>query len=365
MRRPAFPLRASLTVVMAVAVVAAGPAAWADTYVDDAVQGLGESAAWVSDEVSERLDLARMTAGDPEGLVTVVVLPEQASLEATVADMAEEVARRAGRRTVLAAIGRDFSARSADLPAGEAARLANEAEGAGASLQDALASAVTALAGALAGSSAPASTPAPARRGAGFGAGRVVGTVLGILVVVGLGAGIARLAVRRRGRRTLRVSRATPDDVAAHLTALRALRGRYLSLPPASHVQGAGMAEVMTRIIADTSELFRRLARRGQRDQMAVAEVEYRDQLAKVAEVLGEDYYLDILARPDLWEDPAGRVEAVDRAVRAFAEQIVANIRQVNAAQDLRFQVSLDALARARRDPALDIYDTPEEGQDP
>jgi hypothetical protein len=96
-----------------------------------------------------------------------------------------------------------------------------------------------------------------------------------------------------------------------------------------------------------------------------VARVEYRDQLGKVVDVLGPDYYLDILANPDLWDDPSRRAQAVEVAIAAFEEQILDNIRQVNAAQDLRFQVSLDALARARRDQSAGLYDPPNERPQP
>ncbi|MDR2374399.1 MAG: hypothetical protein LBD77_09995, partial [Bifidobacteriaceae bacterium] len=106
---------------------------------------------------------------------------------------------------------------------------------------------------------------------------------------------------------------------------------------------------------ADTSELFRRLDALGSGEQEAVARAEYGDQLAKVAKVLGEDYYLNILAYPELWEDPDGRAKAVKDAVAAFAKQIVQNIRQVNDAHDLRFQVPLEALDRIQRRPSAGL----------
>jgi hypothetical protein len=173
---------------------------------------------------------------------------------------------------------------------------------------------------------------------------------------------------RRRGRGAIpKISRETPPDVNAHLEKLQRLAAKYSSLksPPGSRRGSAEMARAIARIVGSTSELFRRLARRGSSDQMAVAQVEYRDQLGKVADVLGEEYYLDIVLHPELWDDPDGRTAAVDAAVDAFIDQIVANIKQVNAAQDLRFQVSLDALARSKRDQSAGFYDTPEERLQP
>jgi hypothetical protein len=155
--------------------------------------------------------------------------------------------------------------------------------------------------------------------------------------------------------------------VADRLEDLRELRARYLSLrpAPASRSRAKAMANGITRIIADTSELFRRLGLRQAADQTAVARVEYMDQLSKVVDVLGQDYYMDILLRPDLWDDPGGRTRAVEEAVAAFGRQIIENIKQVNAAQDLRFKVSLDALARAQKDHSAGLYDAPDERHQP
>jgi hypothetical protein len=176
--------------------------------------------------------------------------------------------------------------------------------------------------------------------------------------------------VRRSGKKKAGVivmARETPKTVGQHLEHLRDLRGRYLGVRAATRAYGPAraMAQQITQIANHTSELFRRLAQRGGGDQLAVAEVEYRDQLAKVAEVLGERYYLDILLNPRLWDDPRGRSAAVEAAVSAFLEQIIENIKQVNAAQDLRFQVSLDALARAKRDQAAGLYNAPDERPQP
>jgi uncharacterized membrane protein len=365
-------IAAALATCAALAALAgfAAPPAWADnTYVDDAVAALGSERAFVSPGLAERIDPAVVLAGDPDGLVAVAVLPEAARIESTPGDAAEQISKATDWRTVLVAIGGDLSAKSADLAAGQAAEIANGAETGDGSLEARLAEAVSGLAGELAsGGGGGGDAGSGDGRGGGLSTPWLI--VIGVLVapILLLGALATWLVVRyrrRRGGAPARISRATPQDVSHHLERLRDLRGRYLSVraDPSGQAAAKAMATAIGRIVANTSELFRRLERKGSADQKAVAQVEYRDQLGKVWDVLGEDYFGDIIARPDLWDDPAARIRAVTTAVEAFAEQIVANIRQVNAAQDLRFQVSLDALARARRDPAAGLYDAPERPQ--
>jgi hypothetical protein len=61
-------------------------------------------------------------------------------------------------------------------------------------------------------------------------------------------------------------------------------------------------------------------------------------------------YLLDILKHPNLWDDPDERVSEVRDAVVAVSEQLVENIKQVNARRGLHFQVSLDGLIGRRKE---------------
>jgi hypothetical protein len=137
------------------------------------------------------------------------------------------------------------------------------------------------------------------------------------------------------------------------ITELTGLRETYLEIGSAkpANAEALEMAETIARIAADTSELFRRLGEKGPDDELAVAQAEYRQQLAKVLAVLGPKYYLDIVRAPHLWDKRAERTAAVKASVTAFADQIVANIQRANSAQDSSVEASLDALAREARTP--------------
>ncbi|MDR2566898.1 MAG: hypothetical protein LBC97_12760 [Bifidobacteriaceae bacterium] len=373
MRRLALALLAATALAVSV-----GAPAQAVTYLDEAVQGLADSQIWQSQEVPDRIDFEKVLGADPLGRVAVAVLPGTAKLEASPSDFAVDIREKTDWTTVLVAAGVDLSADSLELRQAAAQEPANKAEDVAGDLEDKLVAAVAGLAEALdqaedQGEVVDGEDWTASADDVGAGAGRTVVRVvlwtLFFVVVVPLTLIgllifflVRRFGGRGAGKAPLKPSKATPGDVADQLEQLRALRVRYLNVrtPTPAMAPAKAMAQMITRIVTDTSELFRRLERRGAGDQKAVARVEYHDQVAKVVEVLGEDYYLDILTRPDLWDDPAGRARAVEAAVAAFSEQIVNNIKQVNAAQDLRFQVSLDALARAKRDQAAGLYDAPD-----
>ena len=55
-------------------------------------------------------------------------------------------------------------------------------------------------------------------------------------------------------------------------------------------------------------------------------------------------------SRPDLWDDPDERIREVQDATTEVSEQLVANIKQLNARRGLHFQVSLDGLMGRRKE---------------
>jgi hypothetical protein len=164
-------------------------------------------------------------------------------------------------------------------------------------------------------------------------------------------------------------------DLLQHLGHLRTLYQEVSGTDWAQAAAGA-TAQMIQNVLDDLQELFRRLSAQSITAQTSssgqsaarrpspaalppaltgprrwavdeVLRVEYCDQLTKLAELLGQDYLLDILNRPELWDDPQGRAQAVTDAMTEFGERIIRDIKQVNADQAPRFQWSLDSLARA------------------
>jgi uncharacterized repeat protein (TIGR02543 family) len=152
------------------------------------------------------------------------------------------------------------------------------------------------------------------------------------------------------------IMRVTPE-MTESLQRLAELRRRYLKAfkRGGQRDKADQMAQMIAKIVAQVPELFRRLELAGDGGRIAVATAEYQALLQKALEILGEKYYLDVLTNPELWDDAVARARAVENAIAAFVDQIVDNMRQANASQDLRFQVSLDALSRGKGHPDPDL----------
>jgi hypothetical protein len=184
----------------------------------------------------------------------------------------------------------------------------------------------------------------------GSGFGTVVGVgagLVGLAVVAAAGALVVR---RLRQGGTATTARDVPEElrhVLARLDSLQTMHGSEFD--PAA-------AQRLTSIRANVRELFRRIRRTGTEQQVRIASIEYIDVLTKLERALGPDYYLDLIRSPRLWENAAARRTEVEEAVAATDDQLVTNIRQVNASQDLEFKVALESLVGSMNATVKDIY---------
>lgn len=312
-------------------------------YVDDAVDALGSGSVYVSAEVADAASLRDQLAqqiGDES--IGVAVFSDNAALEASGPDIVSELAAaHPGTATIIVAVGDDLSAGSRVLAPGEAMRVANEAEVSAPDVDAALAETIQGVV---------ALTPDAPSSG-GTDAGPFVGIAVGAVVL--LAAGGALFGVMRSRRRRARGAAARhplPDPVRAHVQTLQMLGAEYAHAGAGGIAQAGEVAADVGRIAAHTTELFDRLDRKGEEGQRATAAVEYGETLRKLTGALDRDYLLDILIHPDLWDDPAERIDEVRGAVSAFSVELVENIKQVNARRGLHFQVSLDGLIGRRKE---------------
>ncbi len=189
----------------------------------------------------------------------------------------------------------------------------------------------------------------------GGGLGTVVGVGGGLvaLAVLGAGAVVAARQLRRTGS-SGRSTRDIPEELRQVLLRLDTLASQHgTSFSP-------GVAARLGSIRTNVRELFKRIKRTGTEQQVRIASIEYVDVLTKLNRALGPDYYLDILRNPRLWENADARRAEVEEAVTATDEQLVANIRQVNASQDLEFKVALESLVGSMNATVKDIYAKPD-----
>lgn len=303
-------------------------------WVDDAIAGIQAGDVYVDPDVQGASDLqADLTSVVPgDGSIAVVVLPADAAIENEQYDMyiLDQLTKSADQQTVILAIGDDLMADSVAIDGGDALRIANENQGSAESTQAALVETVQEI------SSATPSSPG----GAG-GTDLLLPVVIGGVVLVAA-AGVAIALIARRRRTPAESTDPVPPGIRLRVNRLRELRADYATLP--GNAVAAETAAGIDALASHVEQLFTRLDAKAGEDQTAIAEAEYSDKLARLVAALDRDYLLDLLTRPDLWDDPDERIGEVREALAAVSTQIVDNIKQVNARKGLLFQVSLDSL---------------------
>jgi hypothetical protein len=292
--------------------------------------------------LSSRGDIASL-AGDQH--VAVVALPELATSTFSASSLAGQVLRKVdGYDAVIVVVDGSFDSYGvAARDSGESATLTRELNSAG------QADGGAAVLQTLTRDDWRSSSSAGNGSSDGGGLGTVVGVGSGIVVLAALAA-FGTLVVRRLRAGEGAPERDVPEELRSVLARLAALQRQHgMQLSPAVNAR-------LQSILTNVGQLFHRIRRTGTEQQVRIASIEYVDVLTKLDRALGEDYYLDILRNPRLWENPDARKQEVEEAVRATDDQLVANIRQVNASQDLEFKVALESLVGSMDATVKDIY---------
>ena len=185
---------------------------------------------------------------------------------------------------------------------------------------------------------------------AGPAVGWVLVTVLAAGAVVG---GVSWFRGRRRGftgqARTAGAAYQPPAHIRTRVEKLLGLQQLYVERASAGdHVASTVVGQVDS-LVANVTELFRRLRLKAEKAQRGLAQAEYEDKLDKLAAALDQDYLLDVLANPRLWDNPERRIRDVQAAIEAVDDQVLENIKQVNARRGLVFQLPLDGLLGPRK----------------
>jgi hypothetical protein len=315
-------------------------------YVDEAIEGIAADGIYVSSEVPDPTALeATLAQQVGDASIGIAVFSDNAALEASGPEiLADLAAAHPEYSTIIIAVGDDLLAGSRVLDQGEALRIANQAEQSAGSVDAALTETVQQVIAATPREQAPD----------GFDGGVVGIAVVGAIalgaIAAGVGVTIGVLRNRRRGDQR-RGASPLPEPVRTHVHTLQALSAEYAHAGGAGGIPQAGeVAAEVGAIARNTTELFARLDRKGEEGQRATAAVEYGETLRKLTGALDRDYLLDILTHPDLWDEPAERIDEVRGAVSAFSVELVENIKQVNARRGLHFQVSLDGLIGRRKE---------------
>ncbi len=308
-------------------------------WLDDAIAGIQATNVYVDSGVTGISADALAKALPADGSIVVVVLPANADDTFPYSSYGlEKLTDAASQPTVVVAISSDLMASSSVVD--DALKIANENESAAKTdLQGALVETVQEI--------TEATPHAPASGSPSGGADLLLPVVLGgVVLVAAAGTAIGLVTRRRRAAAATAATAASvdpvPPGIRLRVTRLRELAPSYAALP--GNVVAAETAAGIDALASHVEQLFTRLDAKAGEDQGAIAEAEYSDKLARLVAALERDYLLDLLTRPDLWDDPEGRIGEVREALSAVTAQIVDNIKQVNARKGLLFQVSLDSL---------------------
>lgn len=109
-------------------------------------------------------------------------------------------------------------------------------------------------------------------------------------------------------------------------------------------VKNTHVSDMIKKILKQTNELFNRMEKNGDTEKTLIASVQYADIFDKLSIALGEDLYLDTLKHPDYWTEPKKIRDDAEKSLNLVYEQIIRNIKRVNAKQDIDFRVAINAL---------------------
>ncbi len=315
-------------------------------FVGDAADALAGSPVYVDPDasLSSSGDIASLAE---EQHVAVVALPELATGTFSASNLAGQVLRKVdGYDAVIVVVDGSFDSYGvAARDSSEGATLTRELNAAG--HDDGGAAVLQTLSQDDWRTSTSAGGGGDSDDGGGLGTAVGVGSgVVAVAVVAAFGALVARRLRASSGA----PGRDVPEELRSVLVRLEALQRQHgMQLSP-------GVNARLQSILANVGQLFHRIRRTGTEQQVRIASIEYVDVLTKLERALGEDYYLDILRNPRLWENADARRAEVEEAVTATDEQLVMNIRQVNASQDLEFKVALESLVGSMDATVKDIY---------
>ncbi len=105
-------------------------------------------------------------------------------------------------------------------------------------------------------------------------------------------------------------------------------------------------ATALASVIEMTQELFKKLKNRGDGHQIKMAAVSYGHMLQKMNKALSDEYFFDMIQRPDMWTRVEERKAMVRNVVKVVNSEILDAIRAFNSSSDFHVEVDLEALLR-------------------
>lgn len=176
-----------------------------------------------------------------------------------------------------------------------------------------------------------------------------LGTVVGLATVIAVGATLVnrRYSTKRKKDPLASLNKLNVNSLKVSNELKNSLQtliesGNDFVVSSRKDLNRAGNS--INSIVNHLNELFKRLNRKGHEQNKRLAEVKYLEITNKLNQALGRDYFIDLVYNPNLWDDSEFKVNQIYATLDAVDNQIVSNIRQVNASKELEFKIALDSM---------------------
>ena len=313
--------------------------AFADDYLNSAVQALQSSNIYVSSEV-HGIDVGALQQVIGSSDIAVVVVPAQAGVgNGGTVGFIQQLASQSNHQTYIVLVGNDLEAASSVLPSGKASQIANAAEGQSSNPNTALANTIREIK-----SQAVTTTTTTTKQpddGGGFPAAGYGGISIAVAVIATL---ITTLLIRKfRGSPRRSVGKpdqpiklkASPESVREQLFMLRT----NMPLISDSHI-----VSKLEDVIRDTEAYFARAAKRGQKTPEDTAN--FQRKLEEMNKMLTD--YVDIQDNTRYYPEWKELLADGSNAVDGLSEGILGAVQRGNTKALLAYQTSSRILEAER-----------------
>jgi hypothetical protein len=313
--------------------IASPSAAYAASYLDEAVQALQSGNIYVSPETSsiDAATQAQLVSQMNGTGIAVVVLPASARSEAgDIPQFAATIARDSGKETVIVAVGDDLEAASRTMPSGTAGKFANDLERSTHSTGDALVKFVTEVRTSKPGD-APQATTGPDFSGIGIAAVLVVALCAGGLIWSRSQRRLKAQLSQRQESANVKI----PPSIRELLSEIdRYTIQRYdRSEADEYTIRDDDMRIALSEAVSNTNELFVRLIK-SKSTEIQLPTARYESMLSRLGRILHT--YVDVQNHGKFYRaatDPEWQEKLLQSgkdAVSQYAEGVLNNIREIH-----------------------------------
>ncbi len=306
------------------------PMAYADDYLNAAVQSLQSSNVYISPEV-RGVDGAALQQAIGNNDIAIVVMPSTAGTSnGGTAGFLSSLVAQSNHDTFIVVVGNDLEAASRVLQSGVASQLANKAEYNNATVSDALAAAVRDIKAQKTTTGTVQSPP----QGESPSPAPFIGVGLGLVLLVVITAFVARrfLGGRRQGDTAAIRFKLTPSIVRERTQAVLELR---------SQIKSPELMQSLTNTGRHIEAYFRNA--KTQSDGTYKSTDTIRENVDRLQVVVKR--YIKVQDEPEYYRDSRARQQEYANAALSFERFMLEQVRSANADEEFDYRKAAEILA--------------------